>query len=488
MVRNGRAFLRKSKTDGIVRRFGGGRLLGKLVDMRRSWFCQPLDREIYRIAVPAFLGSLGFILFDAINIFWVGKLGTPALAGVASAAFLTWAVYAAMQATTAGANSLIAQFFGAGRAGDARRVAVEAAWLSLGASLLLMALLLPCISAIFRFMGLQPGTAAYARQYLTVYTCALPLYYLCNLAGSVFNAYGDTRTNVLIMTSSVALNMALDPVLILGYVTGRPFGAVGAATASAIATTCALTLQMVFLRRRGYLPPMAEVVRLPAFTLSRRILAIGLPAAAVNLVWSLVYPALTVIITRFGEAPLAGLSVCFRLEGVPYFLGIGFGTAMAALVGQSYGRGDLRSVRKIVGRGRLLITALLLPVALAFILIPGLLVRPLTSDPEVIANAVRYLRTIGCFEVFLGWELLFEGAFTGLGHTRDFMLVCVPLTVARWPLAWLLAITMGLGTPGIWWAISLSTMAKGLWLARLFYKGGSTSRLLDTHPSPDHPL
>ncbi len=443
------------------------------------WLKHPLDREIYRIAVPAFLGFLAFILFDAVNIFWIGRLGTSAIAGVASAAFLTWAVYAAMNATNAGANSLIAQAYGAGRRDEARDIAVEAAWLSLGACLLFMALLLPSIGGLFRLMGLRPETAAYARQYLTIFTFAMPLYYLCNLAGAIFNAYGDTRTNVLIMSSSVALNIALDPVLILGWGTGRPFGAAGAASASAICTACALAVQLVFLRRRGYLPPLSEVLRVPAFGRSLRILQIGVPAAAVNVVWSLVYPALTSIITRFGEAPLAGLSVCFRLEGFPYFLGIGFSTAMAALVGQAYGRGDMARVRQVVTRGRFLITALLMPVALAFVFIPELLVSPLTQDPEVIANAARYLRVIGYFEIFLGWELMFEGVFTGLGHTRDYMLIAVPLTVARWPAAWLLAVTFGLGTAGIWWAISVSTFLKGIWASWLFHRGGSTLRLLE---------
>ncbi len=446
-------------------------------------FRHPIDREIYGIAVPAFLGFLAFILFDAINIFWVGRLGTPVIAGVASAAFLTWAVYAAMNATTVGANSLIAQFFGAGKKDEALRVAAEAAWLSLGASLLIMALVLPFIPAVFRLMGLQPETAVHARQYLTVYVCALPLYYLCSLAGNIFNAYGDTRTNVLIMSASVAVNMVLDPVLILGYGTGRPFGVIGAASASVIATVLALAAQWVYLRRRGFLPPLAELARLPAFAHARDILRIGVPSASVNLVWSMVYPALTVIITRFGEAPLAGLSVCFRWEGIPYYLAMGFSTAMTALIGQAYGRGDMRRVRQIAGRGRFLITALLLPVALAFILIPDWLVRPLTSDPEVIANAAHYLRIIGYFEIFLGWELLFQGVFNGLGHTRGYMLIAVPLTVARWPLAWLLAVTLGLGTAGIWWAISLSTFAKGAWLAWLFHRGGAATRLLGREPA-----
>ena len=64
------------------------------------------------------------------------------------------------------------------------------------------------------------------------------------------------------------------------------------------------------------------------------------------------------------------------------------------------------------------------------------------------------------------------------------MLISVPLTLARWPAAWLLAITLGFGTPGIWWAISLSTLAKGIWTSRLFTRGVSTSRLLAARIPP----
>jgi len=454
--------------------------------MKLSWLYQPLDREIYKIAVPAFLGFLAFILFDIINIFWVGKLGTQAIAGVASAAFLTWAIFASMNATTVGANSLIAQLFGAGRRNEARKTAVDAAWLSVAASILITLILWLTKGAIFRFMGLQPQTAGYANSYLTIYICALPLFYLCNLSGSIFNAYGDTKTNVIIMSSSVAINMILDPILILGYGTGRPFGVTGAAAASVTATTIALCVQTIFLRRKNYIPHLVNITSFPNFKHAGRILAVGLPSASVNVAWSLVYPALTPIITRFGEAPLAALSVCFRWEDIPYYLAMGFSTAMAALVGQAYGRRDNEHAKLIVKRGRILITTLLVPVAAAFILCPAWLVKPLTSDPAVIANAECYLRIIGCFEVFLGWELLFQGAFNGLGHSKTYMMIVLPLTLARWPAAWFLAITCGFGTAGIWWAISLSTFAKGVWLGWLFIKGKTVNRLLG--PAPAEPV
>ncbi len=443
----------------------------------------PVDRDIYRIAIPAFLGFLAFVMFDLVNIFWVGALGTSAVAGVAAAAFIQWAIFAAMNSTNVGCGTLVAQFSGAGKPEEARRTAVEAVWLGAGASLLIMAVLLPSAGWIFRLMGLKPQTALAAGRYLGIFVMALPLYYLCNLAGSVFNAHRETRTNVLIMSSSVALNMLLDPVLILGWGTGKPLGVAGAAAASVTATASALAVQTFIILRRGYLPAPKEILRRPPFVHAPRILSIGLPAAAVNMVWSLVYPALTAIITRFGEAPLAALSVCFRLEGVPYFLSMGFSTAMASLVGQAYGAGDLRRVREIASRGHLLITVLLAPAALAFVFFPHLLARPFTQDQAVLEHAAHYLRIVGYFEIFLGWELLFVGVFNGLGRTRPYMLICVPLTVARLPLAWFLSSAAGLGTQGIWWAVSASTLAKGLLLSGLFLRGRREARALTAVPA-----
>ena len=83
-----------------------------------------------------------------------------------------------------------------------------------------------------------------------------------------------------------------------------------------------------------------------------------------------------------------------------------------------------------------------------------------------------YLYIIGVFEIFMAYENLLTGVFTGLGKTLPTTLVTMPLTLGRIPLAWLLATKMNMGVEGIWWAISISTMLKGLGLSILykFYK------------------
>ena len=441
-------------------------------------FYQPADRDIYRIAIPAFIGYRAFILFDVTDIYWMGKAGTDAVAGFSSGGFMSWVMLSAMNTTNVGANSLIAQYFGAGRRKRARRAAHEAAWLSLAAAFIFGLTVFLCRSGLFRFMGLTPATAANADSYLYTYILFYPAFYLCQLFGNIFNAYGDTKTNVAIMSSSVLINMALDPVLILGYGTGCPLGVKGAVLASSSATLCAMAAQFYYLRRRNYISPLKVIAKIPAFRDAREMLNIGLPSACVAVTWSFVYPLMTPIISRFGMEPLAAIKVCFSMESFPYDLGMSFSIAMAALVGQAYGRGDYAQVRVIVKRGCQILSALLLPMVLCFIFIPDVIGNILNPDPAVVKHVADYLFVIGLGELILGWELMFQGAFNGLGLSKTYMPVLLPLTLVRLPAAYLFAVVLGFGTMGIWSVVTVTTIMKGGLLCLLFFKGKSVRRLL----------
>lgn len=448
-----------------------------------NFLYKPIDRDIYRIALPAFIGYLAFILFDVTDIFWMGKTGTDAVAGFSSGSFLSWVMVSAMNMTNVGANSLIAQSFGAGRRKLARRIAHEALWLSLASAVILSLTAYFSKDLLLDFMGLSSSTSGYANSFIITYVLFYPAFYICQLFGSVFNAYGDTKTNVAIMSSSVLVNMILDPILILGYGTGHPFGVKGAVLASASAAIFAFIVQYIYLRKKHYLPHLRVLMIIPALKNAKAILSIGLPSACTAVTWSFVYPLLTPIISRFGMEPLAAIKVCFCLEDFPYNLGMGFSIAMAALVGQAYGRGDYNHVKAVVKRGCQILSALLVPMVLSFVFIPEFLGGLLNPDPNVVKHVVDYLFIIGIGELFLGWELLFQGALNGLGLSKTYMPVLFPLTLSRIPLAYVLGITLGLGTIGIWIAISLTTVLKGGILCYIFFNGKDVRKKLEL-PSP----
>ena len=426
-----------------------------------------LNRQIFSLAIPTIVGFLGIILFEAIDIFWIGKLGPNAVAAVGGASFLLWTLFALMNLTNTGTATMIAQFWGSGNRQARHEVAREAFWYVLFFSLLAIIVLHFTIDDLLRLMGLDQATQQLALGCFLVYLYVLPAIYLFNLQGQIFNAHGAVRLRTVIMLFSLGLNIVLDPLLIFGYWGFPKMGISGASTATLISESVGVLISIYALRRWDYIDRLRSFGHISMHYL-KRLLGIGIPSAATNMTWTIVFPLLTVVITRFGMEPLAGLNIANRWEGFPYFFGVGLSVAISTLVGHSIGRGELDRAKRIAGRGVTLVTVALLPVSLIFILIPEQLIALLNSDPQVMRHGAEYLRIVGYFEILLGWELVLEGVYNGIGNTRPYMWVRIPLTLGRIPLAWLLAITLGMGISGVWWAISVTTLLKGVVLMLVY--------------------
>lgn len=433
---------------------------------------QRIDSAVYKrvfdISLPAVGGFLGLILFDIIDIYWIEKLGTQAVAGVVSAGFIVWSLYSIMQLTGAGCSSLVAQFHGAAKRHRAWEAIVQSSWLSFLLALLICFLFMPFIDKPFLWMGLDPDTAAMAVDYFWIILLGFPLVFLDMLSGNIFNAYGDNRFSNGIMLFCLLINMVLDPAMMFGWWGLPALGIAGAAWATIISHVVSLVMRVAMLRARNYIPPFLRFFRFRTFYY-RSIIRIGLPNAATAWVWSIVYPFLTRLITPFGMVSLSAVGVCHRFESFPYFTAVAFGIAMTSLVGYSVGNKQPERIDDLLTAGLRIASAVLIPFLVLFLAFPHSLMGLLTDDPQLIAAGADYLFIIGIFEIFMAWEMVIGGVFTGLGITYPSLFITIPFTVGRIPLAWFLAYYLGMGITGIWWAISLSSCAKGIGLYALYH-------------------
>ncbi|HAE40057.1 MAG TPA: hypothetical protein DCG57_15720 [Candidatus Riflebacteria bacterium] len=444
---------------------------------------QQIDNAIYKrvfgISLPAVAGFLGLMMFDIVDIYWIEKMGTRAVAGVASAGFIVWALYSFMTITGAGCASLVSQFHGAGRRNRAWEAVNQSTWLSLFLSFAICLLFMPFIDHPFAWMGLEPETAQMATEYFRIILYGFPLIFLDMLAGNIFNAYGDNRISNGIMFVCLLVNMVLDPILMFGWFGAPALGTAGAAWATVISHVLSLIMRVYLLRRRQYMPPLLRFLRIRTFYYWR-IVKIGLPNAATGCIWSIVYPFLTRLITPFGMTPLSAVGICHRLESFPYFTSVALGIAMTSLAGYSVGSRETSKIDSILTAGLRVSSLVIVPFLVLFLVFPDWLMSFMTSDPELIAHGAEYLFIIGVFEIFMAWEMVVSGVFTGLGITYPTLFITVPFTVGRVPLAWFLAYYLEMGVTGIWWAISLSSLAKGIGLYLLYrYMKRQTSNFSD---------
>jgi len=440
-----------------------------------------LPRVVRRVALPAVASNLLMTLFTSLDAYWVGRrIGPEGLAAVSTAVFWIWLVVAIAEGVALGLTALAARRHGEGRADEAARVAGGSITfaIALGVAVGLAGVL--GTDALFAFMQVPAEVSTLARAYLRTYFLGLPLIYGYFCVDATFRASGDTRTPLSLLAVSVACTLLLDPVLILGLGPAPRLGITGAAVALVATRGAAFVIGLGILRRRGMLQLASlagdhttiaarrGIVR-EVTGIARRVLRIGLPTAVTGVVFSFIYVGMTRTTTQFGTPALAALGLGHRIESWLYMIGVGFGAAAAAIVGQNLGAGHVARAERA---GWITMFFGMIPAAamcIASLTIPETLATVFTDDPAVVDETARYLRINALSQLLLPAEIVLEGALGGAGDTVPPMVTSTALTALRIPLAaWWAALW---GPAGIWWAISVTAAGRGVAMMLLWRSG-----------------
>jgi MATE family, multidrug efflux pump len=429
---------------------------------RASLVQGPLGPTILRLALPAVASSLLTLLFLLVDIFWVGRiLGPAALAAVSTAGFAVWILASIAEMIAVGLTAVAARRHGEGAHGVAAVVAGTTLVLSLGLGALIAASGWLLVPLHFAVMNTPREVTDLGRLYLTTYLLGAPLFLGFYACEATFRASGDTRTPLLLLAASVALNVVLDPILITGAGPLPALGIAGAAAAAILTRGLVLGTGFIILVRR-------RLVRLTVFDFGSaiRALRVGVPVAANGVFFSLVYIGLTRITTRFGVPALAALGIGHKLEGLSYMVASGFGLASAAIVGQNMGAGRADRARQAGWTTAKYACLAGSVVALSFLVFPEVMLGIFTKDPLVVADGVLYLRAMAAVQVSMGLEIVLESSLGGAGYTVMPMLWSGFFTAARIPLAAWLAAAWGIA--GIWWTLGITGVARGIAMALLW--------------------
>ena len=430
-----------------------------------------IHRAIFTLSLPGMISSVLETLYQLIDAYWIGKIGANALAAIGGSSFILWAVFSLTALSVNGIATLVAQHIGAGRAQQGRLAAGQGMLLNTLSALLLAVLVFVSQNALYRVMGFDPQVTVLARAYMNIILLGLVFSFGFTGIEGVFRGLGDTRTPMIVLAVALMFNAVLDPFLIFGWWVFPALGIAGAAWATIFSEALGLFILTLILARKHYLPKIKLNSALFRSETVQQILAIGAPVAFGGFFFSLIYVFLTRIISRFGMEAVAAIGIGHRIEGIAWFACVGFSVAASTLVGQNVGANRWkqaeRSVWLVSGYG----VGLLLIISAVYYFAPQTLMGIFTNNPVVQNIGRDYLKIIALFEIFLGLEVIMEGAFSGAGYTLPVMLVSVPVTAARIPLAWLFAIHWQWGIDGIWWAIAMTTGIKGFLNTLLFALG-----------------
>lgn len=425
----------------------------------------PILKSLSELALPIMISSMLATAYNIMDMAWIGLLGSKAVAGVGVGGMYVWLSQGLVTLAKMGGQIHVAQSCGRKDHEQARAYAACAIQLTVLFGLLFSVICVVFIHPLLGFFHLTDAqTYADAKTY-TLITCGLIIFSFLGLTlTGLSTAQGDSRTPLFANFIGLLANMVLDPLLILGIGPFPKLAVAGAAIATVTAQVIVCLIMVLRIRRSKLEPNILRHMKLCTLfpkTYYKHIFDIGFPSAIQSCLYCFISMTLTRMVSGFGSAAIAVQRVGGQIEAVSWNTADGFAAALNAFIGQNYGARKNDRIRKSYSISFKLLAAWGLFITAIFILLPGPICGLFFHEKEALDIAIDYLVIIGFSETFMCIELMTIGALSGLGKTRLSSIISILLTGSRIPMAILLSKT-GLALNGIWWALTISSIAKGI--------------------------
>jgi putative MATE family efflux protein len=477
---------------------------GRDVDVTDGALLKPL----VVLALPIVLAQLLQVGYNLADTFWVGRLGQEAVSALSYSFPIVFLMISVAGGFTVAGTVLVAQNKGAGNDDRVDYVAGQTiAFVFLVATgfSVLGYLLTPTLMGL---VGASPGSLEYALAVEYTRTIFVGIVFMFGffVFQALLQGWGDTRTPLYLMALSVALNVVLDPFLILGFennvllttlgldglqvwafdLTGfAGFGVQGAAVATVFSRAVATAVAMAWLFSGAVgIHLSVDDLKLD-LEMVKRIVSLGAPASVEQSTRALGITVLTALVALAGDDAVAALGIGNRINSLVFLPALGLARGTETVVGQNLGSDQADRAKRAVGYSSTIVTVVL---ALAG-LVAYAFAEPITAvfipdSPAVIAIGADYLRIIGPTFLFIGVFQVVQGGFRGSGSTRTAMAFAIlSLWVFRLPPAYVFLRTLDAGATGVWYAIALSNVLAMVAAVGWFLRGRWAENVVDESPA-----
>jgi len=376
-----------------------------------------ISRHLVKTASFMLVTMVFQTLYFLVDLYWVGRLGKEAVAGVGVAGNLTFIVLAITQMLGVGTTTLVSH--AAGRKDHERALLVfnQSQVLSMIVGVVFLVLSMIVRVAYANQLAGDRETAQLAADYLLWFLPAMSLQFGIVAMGAALRGIGNFKPGMIVQTATVIINIILAPILIFGWGTGKAFGVAGAALATLLALVVGVIwLTTYFIRKDAYLTFVRRDLE-PQLGLWRDMLKIGLPAGAEFAMMAVYLMIVYAIAKPFGSASQAGFSIGMRVVQSLFMPVVALGFAVAPVAGQNFGprRGErVKQVYKtacLMGGGTMFLMAILCNIA------PAGFVRLFSNDPDVVRIGDEYLRIVSWNFIASGLIFVTSSMFQAIGNT-----------------------------------------------------------------------
>lgn len=397
------------------REAGNEQAAGRAAAARAALLTAPILPTLLRLALPTVTVLVAQTAVNIAEAYYVGFLGTDALAGVA----LVFPVFMLMTMMSngglgSGVASSVARAVGAGRHEDANALLFHAIVLALVVGALFTLAAVFAGPLLYRALGGQGGALAAALRYSNYLFAGAIAVWVVNLQQAALRGAGNVKVPALVTLVGAIVMIPLSPLLIFGFGPMPRLGIAGAGVAFGL-YYCGAMLFLLRYMASG----RAGLILRPAslrYALFADILKVGLPTSLNALLTNLTVILVTGTVGLFGTTALAGYGCASRLDYIMIPLLFGVGTATLTMVGVNIGAGQGARARKIGWVSGLVGLCLTGSIGLFVAIFPTVWLYLFSHDADVVADGVRYLRIVAPAYSALGFGFVVAFAAQGTGR------------------------------------------------------------------------
>lgn len=430
-----------------------------------------LFRGLITIAAPIVAGNVLQSGLELVDLFFVGRLGHEAIAGVAMSNTVVMVLMTVIIGLVTANTAFVSRHYGSRDLDMVAKAVYHTLILGLLFSITLTVVGTLFAEDILFFLGAEPDVAAYGASYLAVLFAGIATMVELWVINASFQSCGDATTPMFLVIFANILNIALDPLLIFGYGAVPAFGVAGAAYATVISRGVAFSIAFALLLTGRAPVPFSLRTKID-FSLVWRLIRVAIPNSVQSGLRSVTFMMMMAIVAVFGTAAISAYGIVGRLETVALMPGFGVATATAVLVGQNLGAGKPERAEAGVRLSALMNGVFMALVGVIFFFAAPSLIEIFDPSGTSTEIGISYMHTVAPFYVFIAIAIVLGFALNGAGDTKKPMYATFfSMVLFQVPLAYILPDLLGIGIAGVWLAVICGTVLQVGMLFTMYRRG-----------------
>jgi len=397
--------------------------------------------KLLMVAGPIMATQVFQMLYNLLDMFFVGRISSDAVAATGAAGMFIWLSVAFFIVGSTGAGIGVSQNKGKGDMKSAQKFAYNAMFLSIMLGILFAAPILLFTNFFIGLVGIREAHVAKdAAIYLQMVAISFPILFLNNAITGAFNGSGNAKIPFYSKLIGLAINIIASPLLIFTF----GLGVMGAGIATTIGYSVTGLVLYIAIKSPKHSPfetfRFTEIFR-PDKTTIRQILKWSLPIAIESASFTMLTMLIMNMIASYGANAIATKQIGVQIESLTWLVGGGFASAFTSFVGQNYGANKHERIKRGFKISVMVQATWGLIVTLIMVFGGRFIYSIFTDNPEIIASGIRYIRISAFVQITGCLDGVCTGAFRGMGKTLPPSITTTTFNTLRVFIAWALSLT-----------------------------------------------